>query len=75
MENFSRAEDNQAGLISSETKRQISYSISCMWNLKKRMIQRNLFTKQKQTNKTNMVTKRDSRDGGVGVEDELGVWG
>ena len=51
MENFSRAGNDQAGLISSETKRQISYNISCMWNFKKRMIQRNLFTKQKQTNK------------------------
>ena len=65
MENFSRAGNDQAGLISSETKRQISYNISYMWNFKKRMIQRNLFTKQKQTNKKNMVTKRDSRDGGV----------
>ena len=36
MENFSRAGDDQAGLISSESKRQISDNISYMWNLKKK---------------------------------------
>ena len=37
----------------SNRERQISYNITYMWNLK-RMIQMNLFTKQKQTLKTNL---------------------
>ena len=31
----------------SNRKRQASYDITCIWNLEKKMIQRNLFTKQK----------------------------
>ena len=73
MENFSRAGNDQAGLISSETKRQISYNISCMWNLKKRMIQRNLFTKQKQTKQTWLPKGIAGIEGCGG--DKLGVWG
>ena len=33
--------------VKSDTERQISYDITYMWNLKKKIIQMNLFTKQK----------------------------
>ena len=39
----------------------MSYDITYMWNPKK-MIQMNLFTKQKQTQKTNMVPKEKRRE-------------
>ena len=58
----------QLYIHSEVSQRQISYNIIYMWNLKK-MIQMNLFTKQKQTHKENklMVTK------GEGGSDKLGV--
>ena len=34
-----------------DRERQISYGIAYMWNLKKKVIQMNLFTKQKQTHR------------------------
>ena len=37
--------------VKSNRKRQISYGIAYMQNLKKKMIQMNLFTKQKQTHR------------------------
>ena len=48
-------------------QRQISYDITYMWNLKK-MIQMNLFTKQKQTHIENKltVTKGERRGEGEG---------
>ena len=35
--------------MKSVRERQISYDIAYMWNLKKKKVQMNLFTKQKQT--------------------------
>ena len=35
----------------SQTERQISYNIAYMWNLKKKMVQMNLFTKQKRSHR------------------------
>ena len=40
--------DLEIFIISKSNKNQISYNITYMWNLRKK-IQRNLFTKQKQT--------------------------
>ena len=38
-------------ILSEARERVISYDIAYMWNLKKKMIQINLFTKQKQTHR------------------------
>ena len=56
----------------SDRERQISYDTAYMWNLKK-MIQMNLFTKQKQTHRLRkklMVIKGERWEG----RDKLGVW-
>ena len=52
-----------------DRKRQISYDIAYIWNLKKKMIQMNLHTEQKQTHRHNklMVTKGERR-GGINCE-------
>ena len=58
-------------LSKSDRERQISHDITYMWNLKK-MIQMNLFTKQKQIHRhrnKHMVTKEER-----GGENKLGVW-
>ena len=50
----------------SERERQIPYAIASMWNLKK-MIQMNMFTKQKETHrhrKQTMLTKAESDEEG-----------
>ena len=54
-----------------DRERQISYDITYMWNLKK-MIQMNLFTKQKQTYRLRKQTCLTKRKGWV--RDKLGVW-
>ena len=45
----------------SQTEKQILYDISYMWNLKKKVIQMNLFTKQAETGLENklMATRRE----------------
>ena len=58
----------------SERERQIPYEIAYMWNLKKKMIQMNLFTKQKhrlreQTYGYQGMGKRHGEG-----RDKLGVW-
>ena len=57
----------------SDRERQISYDIAYMWNIKKKMIQMNLLTKQKQTHR---LRKRiyGYQGGRVGWRDRLGVW-
>ena len=57
--------------VKSDTEREISYDITCMWNLKK-MIQVNLFIKQKQTHRLREQT--DDYRGKSGGRDRLGVW-
>ena len=53
----------------SDKERQISYHIAYMWNLKK-IIQMNLFTKQRLTDlETSLITKEESEG-----KDRLGVW-
>ena len=47
--------------VSQKEKRQISYDITYMWNLKK-MIQVNFFTKQKQTHRLQKQTHVYQRD-------------
>ena len=37
--------------VKSDRERQIAHDITYMWNLRKKMIQTNLFTKQKQTHR------------------------
>ena len=54
----------------SDRERQISYDISYVWNLKKLMIQMNLFTKQ--THRHRKQTYGYQR--GKGGRDKLGVW-
>ena len=58
--------------IKSEKERQIPYDIIHMWNLIK-MIQKNLFTKQKQTHRFQNQTYGFQRET-VGRSDKLGVW-
>ena len=55
-----------------DRERQISYDITYMWNLKK-MIQMNLFSKQKQTHRPKKQTYGYQR-GNVGGSDKLGDW-
>ena len=43
--------DNHTKWSKTDRERQISYDIVYMWNLKKKMIQTNLFTKQKKTHR------------------------
>ena len=61
---------------STEEERHTSYDITYMWNLKK-MIQMNLFIKQKQKTHRERkqsfgFTNRESGSGGAG--DKLGIW-
>ena len=62
--------------VSQTELRQISYDTAYMWNLKKKMIQMNLFTKQKQTHRHRKQTYGYQRGklGRVGGRDKLGVW-
>ena len=53
-----------------QTERQASYDIAYMQNLLRNMIQMSLFTKQKQTQRTNLVMVRGEE---VGEWDRLGV--
>ena len=53
-----------------QTERQASYDIACMQNLLRNMIQMSLFTKQKQTQRTNLVMVKGEE---VGERDRLGV--
>ena len=46
-----RPRDYPTKLSKPDRERQISYDITYMWNLKKKMIQMNLFTKQKETHR------------------------
>ena len=57
----------------SQIERQILYDITYMRNLKKMMIQMNLFTKQKQTHRHRKQTYGHQR--GRRRRDKLGVWG
>ena len=52
-------------------RKQISYDITCMWN-KKKIMQMNLFTKQKQTYRLRKQVY-DYQRGKVGRKDKLGV--
>ena len=58
--------DLQIILLSEVRERQISYDITYMWNLNKKMIQMNLFTKQKQTHRQRKQTYGYQRRKGVG---------
>ena len=53
--------------VKSGRERQISHDVSYMWNLKKKMIKMNLFTKQKQTHRLQKQTYGYQR-GKVGGE-------
>ena len=64
--------DLQIILLSEVRERQISYDITYMWNLNKKMIQMNLFTKQKQTHRHRKQTCGYQR-GKVGGRDRLGI--
>ena len=55
----------------SDRERQISYDIAYMWNLKK-MVQMNLFTKQKYSHRCRKQTY--VYQGGKGGRDKLGDW-
>ena len=55
----------------SDRERQISYDITYMWNLKK-MVQVNLFTKQKLSHRYRKQTY--GYQGGKGGRDNLGYW-
>ena len=55
-----------------EREGQISYDISHVWNLKKKMIQMNLCTKQKHTHRHRQRIYGYQR--GKGGRDKLGVW-
>ena len=57
--------------VSQTELRQISYDTAYMWNLKKKMIQMNLLTKQKQTHRLRELTYGYWGEGGRG---RLGVW-
>ena len=58
----------------SQRERQISYAITYLWNLKK-MIQMNLFTKQKQIHRHRKQTYVYQKGKGTGVgRDKLGIW-
>ena len=54
-------------------KDKISYDLTYMWNLKKKMIPINLFTEQKQAHSLRKKTYGYQR-GNVGGRDKLGVW-
>ena len=56
----------------SDRERQVSYDIAYMWNLKK-MIQMNIFTKQKQTHRLREWTY-GYQWGRMGGRDRLEVW-
>ena len=58
-------------ILSQTRERQVSYDITYMWNLKK-MVQMNLFTKQKQSHRYRKQTY--GYQGGNGERDELGDW-
>ena len=64
--------DSHISWSKSDKERQISYDIAYKWNLKKKMIQMKLYTKQKKItdieNKL-MVTKRERE-----VWNKLGIW-
>ena len=49
-----------------DRERQISYDIAYMWNLKKKKIQMNLFTKQKETHRDRKQTYGYQRGKGAG---------
>ena len=58
----------------SDRERQISHDITYMWNLKRKMIQMNLFTKQKQTHRHRKQTYSYQRGkvGGGGINGKFG---
>ena len=61
-------------ILSEVRERQISYDNT--YTETKKMTQRNLFTKQTQTQKTNLWLSKGITGVGVGVGgDKLGVWG
>ena len=62
--------------VSQTKERQVFYDIAYMWNLKKKMIQINLFIKQKQTYRLTDLEKETMVTRGERVEgmDTLGVW-
>ena len=60
--------------VSQTELRQISYDTAYMWNLKKKMIQMNLFTKQKQTHRLRELTYGYHGGGwGGGIDWEIGI--
>ena len=59
-------------ILSEVRERQISYDITYMWNLKKKKIQMNLFTKQKQNHKLREQTYGYQRGEGEGYLGSLG---
>ena len=58
---FAAPMDLEIIILSEVNQTKASYDITYMWNLKKKMIQMNLVTKQKQTHRLHklMVTKRE----------------
>ena len=59
--------DLEIVILSEVRERQISYDITYMWNLKKKMVQMNLFTKQKQSHRyKNKLTVTKGERGGEG---------
>ena len=65
--------DYHTKLSKSDRKRQVSYAITYMWNIKKKR-QMNLFTKQKQTHRHRKQTYGYKGDSGGEGRDKLGVW-
>ena len=71
--NMDRPTDCHTEWSKSDRKRQISYDITYMWNLKKKkMVQMNLFTKQKYSHRYRKQTY--SHQVGKGRRDKLGDW-
>ena len=61
-------------ILSEVSQRQTPYDIAYMWNLKK-MVQMNLFTKQKQSHRCRKQTQLPGgKAWGGGGRDKLGVW-
>ena len=60
--------------VKSDRERQIPYDITHMWNIIFKMIQINLFTKQKQTHRFQKQTCSYYQRGNMVERDELGAW-
>ena len=56
----------------SEREKQVSYDLACMWNVKKKQIQMNLFTKQNKTHREWIYGWLPA--GERGRRNRLGIW-